>query len=430
VPVPTNSCGCPVNADKNKPSGCVQVDDTQLGRQGVRKIKVYVKDLYFFGKETWTDHSGCWKIPYRYFGGIHPYIDWYHSQMEVRAMRGVDITQLGRRLKQNCGTHGGGVYNDFQVYHPTFGDNRSIRRTFWAASTCWNALYEFNGYAADENIATPLVSSRLRIWLLNNEGLTGAAPMLKDIDTNDPPQILNDAQVVIPYLSAIILPGAGYTTWSTASNIPDVILNYGQNGLRSDAFVHLCYHEYAHVSHYRGLPSSDRYSYWWAMVDRVIRNQMNGDNSPYGSPNTAGAGRTAIAEAWANHLQDVFADRRYGLERERSRVRQNTNEKQRARYIYWLLGIEQFNPNSGSLDAWIPEGVFWDLYDDNSHNLPPLEIPDPVTDNVQGISNQTMFEAITQNTPTEIIEVRDAIRANAGSNSPAQIDSLFLEYGY
>ena len=136
-----------------------------------------------------------------------------------------------------------------------------------------------------------------------------------------------------------------------------------------------------------------------------------------------------MIEAWGEHEGLLFADKRYGVECFLSSLQPAIEEAERTRYLYRTSGLEQFNPNSSSSDAWIPAGIFWDLLDENTHNQAPLSIPDPVTDNVQGISNSAMFNAITQNAPTEIITVRNVIKANSTTNN-AQIDALFLEYGY
>jgi hypothetical protein len=180
----TNSCGCYVHAERNKPSGCVEVEDTQLGWEGVRNVKIYVKDLYLFGRGTWTNHSGCWNIDHRYFGGIHPFVDWYNTDIEVRALRGADIFQLTARLKQNCGTHGGGVYNDFQNRHGQNTDKSKIERAHWVGSTGLNAYYEYNNYALLEQVGRASSPRRLRLWILNNSSSSGAAPMLCDLADN------------------------------------------------------------------------------------------------------------------------------------------------------------------------------------------------------------------------------------------------------
>ena len=76
----------------------------------------------------------------------------------------------------------------------------------------------------------------------------------------------------------------------------------------------------------------------------------------------------------------------------------------------------------------MPDGVYWDLLDDSTHNV-AYDIIDPVIDNVDGITNSDMFTAITQNAPTDVLTVRDAIKANY-PNKAIYIDSLYLEYGY
>ncbi len=333
----TNSCGCYMNDEQNKPSGCIQVRDTQfpvgLDYQGVRRLKVYVKDLYFFGRETWTNHEGCWLIDHRYFGGIHPWIDWYNSNISFRAMRGFDYTQLGHHLKQNCGTHGGGIYNDFQVQHISFADNSSIRRTFWVASTSMNAFYEFNGYANAEGIGTAHGANALSFWLLNGDAGSAAAPMLKHLQTNT--SLGNVVGTSINLIGSLFLPLGGYIAPTIAANLPDVLYNYGISGLRSDGLKELCYHELAHVSHYRGLPAADRDNYWWANILRIVSNDQLGDNPPYGSANTTGAGRTAIMESWASHIGSLFADKQYGVKNSFSASALSTRcRKQVRRFIY------------------------------------------------------------------------------------------------
>jgi hypothetical protein len=212
--------------------------------------------------------------------------------------------------------------------------------------------------------------------------------------------------------------------------LPDVIFSYGSSNLRSDNMKVTYYHEYAHVAHYRGLPSSTRHSYWTDNIVRILDNVTNNDNPPYGSATTAGAGRTAIMEAWATHIGLLFADMEYGEECELSRRNTRSEDKTRARYIYRsTFGLETFDPNSGNANAWMPDGIFWDLWDDKVHNRAPLYVSEPVRDNIQGVSNQLMFNAITQGTPTELVTVKNTLKSSWNGNT-AEIDSLFLEYGY
>ncbi|MFK7798219.1 MAG: hypothetical protein AB8E82_12250 [Aureispira sp.] len=424
----TNSCGCYMPEEQNKPSGCVQVEDTQLGWEGVRNIKVYVKDLYFFGRATWTTHSGCWSIDHQYFGGMHPFVDWYNSKVEFRAMRGVYTPQLAQVLQQNCGTHGGGIYHDFQIRHYRFTDNSKIERAHWVASTGLNALYEFDNYALQEGIGGTNGSPRtLRVWLLNQTG-GASAPMLKDLVWSP---IGNTAvNLGANFIGVRILPSINANVPSIRNFLPDVTLSYGSSSLRSDNMKVTYYHEYAHVAHYRGLPSSTRHSYWTDNIVRILDNVATNDNPPYGSPNTTGAGRTAIMEAWATHIGLLFADKQYGENCELSKRQPDQIESKKARYIYRSpFGLEPFNTNSSDANAWMPEGIFWDLWDDQVHNGFPLYVSEPIRDNVQGVSNQLMFNAITQGTPTEFVTVKNALKSNWNGNT-AEIDSLFLEYGY
>lgn len=65
-----NECGCPVNRNRKRPGGCVMLEDTQLGMQGLRNVKVIMKDTWFSENETWTDDNGCWNIQNTYDDGL------------------------------------------------------------------------------------------------------------------------------------------------------------------------------------------------------------------------------------------------------------------------------------------------------------------------------------------------------------------------
>ncbi|BDS09907.1 hypothetical protein [Aureispira anguillae] len=67
--------------------------------------------------------------------------------------------------------------------------------------------------------------------------------------------------------------------------------------------------------------------------------------------------------------------------------------------------------------------------DDQTHNGPPLNIPDPVKDSVSGFTNVEIFSALTTNSPELVHEVKDAL-INFHPSQRNAINTLSKEYGY
>lgn len=80
-----NGCGCMVYNDARKPGGCVKVKDVEKSRfEGVRRVKIIMKDTWFTEDETWTDDLGCWKIDERYHGNAWMWIKFANSRGQIR----------------------------------------------------------------------------------------------------------------------------------------------------------------------------------------------------------------------------------------------------------------------------------------------------------------------------------------------------------
>ncbi|WMX17030.1 hypothetical protein [Aureispira sp. CCB-E] len=430
----TNSCGCPIFNDVLMPSGCVQVEDTQLGFEGVKSVQVYIRDRWFMGRSSWTTNDGCWSIEAPYWGGIQGQVVWRNSRATIRGIMGVDLVQYGLPVTQELGTHVFAPFNDFQIRHHRFSDNGDIRRLHWYASTAMNSLFEYDFYAQQEGIGA--AASELQILLANHDG-SAAAPMFYKLQQGGVgftvSQVIGNTAVLslTPILEGF-LPGFGVITTGLATyfvaNLPDVVYAYGDDGMRtSDVVKETFYHEYGHTAHYAGLPFVTRDQFWFDNIARTLDNSTSGSNPPYGVKNTPGAERTAIIESWAGHIGSFMADLQYGVNNRKSRLHpSDPNMQQINRYIYRYLEIGEDVP---SADRWIPYGIFWDLIDDRSHNGAPLNIVDPETDFVEGVTNAQIFNAIITNAPTTIQPIRDAIKVNHPTIA-TDIDNLFLDYGY
>lgn len=433
----TNSCGCPIDEIGNKPGGCVQVEDTQLGWEGVKNVKVCVRDLWFTTRSTWTTNEGCWSISLDYLGPIQGWVQYTSSRMTISGLRDIYVTEFGHPISQNIGVHLSG-YTDLQVHHHRHTDNSRMERMVWFASLANNAVYEYDWYSAQEGL--PPAAPNLNIMLMN-EGATASAPMLSHIMRTSPGAAVSvvsgfsfagstaaftTAGVVDLFLPGTsLLVGALMPVFMThmLANLPDMIYLYGDRdiSLTSDLVKRTIYHESAHTAHYYAL--TDKNDYWIGNIRRII------DNGGYGQKGTGDFEKTALIESWAYHIGNYFADLHYGTDNFYSAAATNVNDEERKRFVYKFSEgddpYNQFDPET----YWLQRGVYWDLMDDRAHNVPPLNIPDPVKDSVSGFSNFEIFTALTTNNRASINQVKNALINFHPAQSDA-IDTLYKEYGY
>ncbi len=75
APPPGNICQCPLNSNPSKPSGRIQVQDTQIGNSGcmvgVRRVKVRIMENLFQWHHVYTDDMGCFKSDNYVSGGLY-----------------------------------------------------------------------------------------------------------------------------------------------------------------------------------------------------------------------------------------------------------------------------------------------------------------------------------------------------------------------
>jgi hypothetical protein len=458
IPAPGGgtTCNCPGSGNPLKPEGCILVEDTQLGMEGVDKIRVHVTDIFsLFHTAAETSTNGCWKINRSFNLGARPTVIWRNDRVLMKGIFGVNFIQFGIPLQHSIGYNGSPPYNNYEIQYtrPTNNDNNDRNTMYWYASTGNNAIFEFDYYAAQEGFQT--APSQLKV-LVANMGSAASAPMFSQMNNNiiyfgttsigvGATAITIGSAVEFLYAPAVVIPGLSlYTLY----NLPDIAYGYGGriNSLAtSDIVKRTFYHEMAHAAHYQGLPSGSKAGYWFDNVARIIQNDFNNTNPPYGYPNTTGAEQCAIIEAWGFHIGSYMADLQYGTQNAFASGGSNEDIKQKRRFIYQHTGsssgLEIFNPNNtADPDAWLADGLFLDLMDNRVHNGPPLNIRDAIddyngstlvniNDNVEGISNASIYSAITSGAPTSMSTVKAGLQTSYPSKS-TDIYNLFGHYGY
>lgn len=420
-----------------------------MGWEGVKSVEVHIKDGWFMGRSVWTSNEGCWSISENFFGQITGFVVWNNDRVTVRGVRELDayldVFGYGTPVKQNLGQFGGAV-NDIQIRHNRFPANAGDRmeRMFWFASTANNAAFEYDFYADQEGMGR--AANNLEVLLANTSN-DASAPMLSHL--LDDPRIgftvvagiaigggvqssfTNFWTQLVPGVGTI-LPAAGSVAYYAVAgylvaNLPDVVYSYGADGTGfplSDRVKQTFFHEYAHTAQYEGL-TNDPNMYWLGNVIQIISNAAQyGQTLSYGLRNGPHYERTDIIEAWANHIGLFMADLHY------DELHSFSTPADENKWIYDGNNRGEIHiPDLTSTGNWIPWGLMWDLFDDAAHNNSPLSIPDGVNDQVTGLTNAQLFNAVTNSSPEHFSDIRDALI----NNQPAQsneINDLFILYGF
>ena len=428
----TNACGCEVYANPRKPGGCVILEDTQFPDPvGVNNVKVIVKDDWFGSYKTYTDENGCWKINRIISNKFTWWVKFKSERVVIRGIRGAKVWEYSLGIKDKVEEVATLPFNDEESFYTPSNDDQGTSKLYWYAATANNALYEFDGFAAQDGIAIP--PAPLEILLTNYEA-DPSAPMFAQISKNPLVAIgafgLTYSTISLSSSSIlfIIFQQAGGVISSTVSALlsayivaflPDVTYSYGAEiDKESDKVKNVFYHEYAHAAHYNALNDD---LYWLGNAAEIISNGGYGDGT---SPN---AERIAIIEMWGFYIGYLYTDRQYGSNHSFLSSGSTGVSLNRTRWIYTRLESSiPVDPSSSS--GWLPKGLFYDCSDDNSQNPFGVIEGSPI-DNVKNFEILDFFQAINFS-PTTMDQVKDFLIQHhlpIGETS-SDIDALFLEY--
>lgn len=421
----TNACGCRVYTDSRKPGGCINVWDTQYAAfEGVRQVKVILKDTWFTEDEVWTSDgdsngAGCFYINRRYSNKAWMWVKFRNHRTNIRGVRGANLWEYAMTVKDYVGVRFA-PFNQLAVdYNPVFA-NDSRDRMHWYAATANNALHEYHDFAAEDGILPP--SDHLDITVFNWNG-TAAAPMLDDMWIDDV-ITLATANVILGFTGAVPVAGLEllspgivqllvlYINWFA----PDVAYFYGDDGLRnSDLVKETFYHEFAHASHFRNVGQN-----WWLnMIEATV---LNGG---WGDQNGFDAERISIAESWAGFLGRTYTHNSYP-DFELATVPSEPS-------LTWEESLEQtLNWNSNH----VPIGLHHDLIDGRRNEVEGSDNFDGtdftiVNDQVEGFTIGQIFSSLNSNVSSvqEFESVLIADHLPSTTNSIIQVNNIFDQYG-
>jgi hypothetical protein len=402
-----NDCGCPVPGDVRMPAGCIQVQDVERnGLFPVEAVRVVWWNGWFTFKTAETDARGCWQIKdHREYGKAHMWVSFLNDRARLRGFVGntVQAWRLLATVTDYGGELGGGSYNNIQTEYNLWNNQVGRNHRNWSAATVMNALHHFHTEAQNDGINPPPMG--LDIYLTANR-TDGIALMTSQI-----PQQLADQWVNQGLFGAGILPVV-LNNFSILSVVPDVAI--GCNFQNSDRQWAITQHEIAHTSHFTNVGAE----YWFQLgLATITAWYVTEDNDPWGDETVPDAGRLAICESWASHLEHVYTDRAY-------------NGFPASIGINWLMRLDLTRNDSPN---HVPIGIHLDLFDNME---PPLSFDREgggsglVVDNVTGLTNGQLFSVLDAATDDpQVYRQRIINDLLPGSGiAVGDVDALFNSY--
>ena len=400
-----NDCGCPVPGDVRMPAGCIQVQDVERnGLFPVEAVRVVWWNGWFTFKTAETDAQGCWQIKdHREYGKAHMWVSFLNDRARLRGFVGntVQVWRLLATVTDYGGELGGGSYNNIQTEYNLWNNQGGRDHRNWSAATVMNALHHFHTEAQNDGINPPPMG--LDIYLTANR-TDGIALMTSQI--SDP---FLEQWTVQGLFGSQLLPDA-LDNISILSVVPDVAI--GCNFQNSDRQWAIAQHELAHTSHFTNVGAV-----FWGQLGLATLNAQLATGDPWGDENVAGAGRLAITESWAEHLEHVYTDRAY------TGFPTSIGEP----WLDRLDGWRNHRPNH------VPIGLHLDLLD----NAEPAISDDrfgggsgAVIDNVTGLTNGQLFSVLDAATDDpQVYRQRIINDLLPGSGiAVGDVDALFNSY--
>ncbi len=404
-PPAAGPCQCPVYPNPRKPGGCIQVEDTMLGMEGVRRVKVITKDSWFQEDETWTDDQGCWKINEEYRGVMWMWVKFRSDRAKFRGAPAGwrSVYAWINTIKDYAGRFYGPVYNNIHLKY-MHRNNGTTSHLYWGAATVGNALHEFYDNSGS-GIIPP--DSGLDVYLGRNNSY-GYAVM--------------DSQGQIATAAGIAITGVTFFTGPFApliglvgglgvvAYLPDVYVGIAYDD--SDRLKRLAYHEFAHASHFVKAGNSFWNTLVWAEILAGGHGTSNSSNAPI----------ISISESWAEFVARTYNHGRYP-----------GGGSLPIGYNYELFLEEQRNDSPDH----IPIGYYHDLIDSRNGGIPESTCDGQVTiggcgllvnDDVEGFSSGFLFSKLSPGVMSPQAFTNAIIQTNPTSNSSQQINNLFNSY--
>jgi len=401
----TNDCGCLVYADIRKPGGCIRVRDVEFNNlQGVRRVKVILKDTWFTEDEVWTNENGCFSIYNNYYGKAWMWVKFKSAAVQIRGQlltfANIIFYEWASPIKDKVGKIGGPQFNNIQVAYERNVGNNTNNHLYWGAATVNNALHEFNELAGQEKI-NPLPDD-LDVLIGTNDAFGFALMSSQYIVSHGVAQGFSVFGLVAPPLTPVFY-AVGFA--ATQKLLPEVFV--GVDFQNSDRLKELAYHEFAHASHHTNVTNA----YWDKLVQAEILARGWGDEDDWE------AGRIALCESWAEHIGRTFVHQMY------------TTQNFAGSENFYLERLEE--SRNWALNH-VPIGLYHDLTDNEPDNLDacdrgPSTACGSIFDFVSEFNNELLFRQLDETTKSPQ-DLRSKLLNGAPPLLQTNINNLFDSY--
>ncbi|MGH1433952.1 MAG: hypothetical protein ACRBG0_05790 [Lewinella sp.] len=410
----TNDCGCLLSSNRRYPGGCVRVEDTQLGYEGVRNVQVIGWNGWFTIDNTYTDDNGCWRINRAYKGNAYFMIKFKNGRgTRIRGPRaGARLWEHLTTVTDNLGQVAGPNFHNMTVNYNMWNNQNSQAHRYWGAASINNLFHAYNDYA-DENGISRLPDLDIYVAPQRRGGF---ALMTSYLGAAGLANVVTDGLYQSDHfgnwelLDMLYATAGGITAASVANFVPDVMI--GTNHSFSDRLADIGFHELGHAGIYHNVGSA----YWQDLATAEIVAD-NETGHPWGNASVMGAGHISIMESWAEHVSHHFTHAQYGS---------NTSD-------FDVTYIRRLEQTRNFTDGHIPIGIYQDLYDGGEELVSQDRIGPwvgTVNDQVRDISIQQIFNLITSQV-TNPDELRIRINSDivpGTNNTTTDINRLFNSY--
>ena len=425
-----NDCGCTISANPRFPGGCVQVEDTELGFEGVRNVRIIGWNGWFKIDTTYTNDNGCWKIKRPYRGRAWFWVKFRNDNNTkvCSAARGARLWQHIWALTDPIGRINGPDFNNVTINYNMWTEQGSQAHRYWGGASINNAYYEFQDFAAGAGInpapqVTLYAATERRgqgfALMTHYIGPSGLGTIIGSelFETNGLSRLLSMIDLFADFgveatqeIEAMFAGAGGSITTLIALFIPDVMI--GANWNNSDELRELAFHELGHASLYPSMGNL----YWEQLaLAELVADALDGH--PWGVSTSEGAGRIAVVESWAEHLGHIIAHGKYGV----------NNSIPFDTYLRRLEETRNFRANH------VPIGIYLDLFDTGTEPISNDVFTGgagTVMDNVSGFTTGQIFGLFDFSiTSPTILQSRINTSLTPGSgNTVSAVNDLFSSY--
>jgi len=372
---------------------------------------------------VYTDDYGNFASNKHFHNKVNIIVKFKNSLLETRGLRGARWYQMRSPIKHGIGKYSGNLNNLQYIFVEGSDTKKRIYRNWWAAQLM-NAYVEYNETAA--SLGTGTLPTNLIVFLTSWEAFSaaGSTPMNHHrSNAGTPPSEWIEFFLVSPgnVVRANMINGlqGGLLKFMDMSLGYNVSFNWS-----SDQVKELMYHEMTHAAHFQKVGQE-----WWNNLvysEEFTVSRYSNELDPYGNGFDGVASEyISLAESWAEYLGRVVANRQYGLNSQAvagaSRYYYNDNP------VFGLTShlnyLEDYDPNDPNNPfRWIPEGLYYDLFDLRAENF-------PVVDNVSGLTNAQMFNVL-QSDVTSMPQYKERLIAQNPNNQTNEVRNLFNQYHY